>query len=106
MVGFWLSLAVLLIALGAGIGYVVVRGLQLWRLAKRTGALFVAESERISGVAAQMERHLADASTASTRLREASALLAESRTRLDVQLAAIREARTQVRRMLWFVPGL
>ena len=106
MVSFWLSLTVLLIALGVGIAYVVVRGLQLWRRAKRTGALFVAESERISGVVAQMEGHLSEASAASARLREATALLAESRARLDVQLAAVREARTQVRRMLWFVPGL
>jgi hypothetical protein len=106
VLAFWLSLAVLLAALAAGVAYAVVRGLQLWRLVKRTGATFAAETERISSASAQIERHLADASAAAARLRDASTRLAGSRARLDVQLGAVREARANVRRMLWFVPGL
>jgi hypothetical protein len=38
-------------------------------------------------------------------LGEASARLAVSRARLDVQLQAIREARHTMKRLLWFLPG-
>ena len=54
---FWIALAVLLVAVVAGIAYVVVRGLQLWRDAKRSGATITAEMERISEATLQIERH-------------------------------------------------
>ena len=106
VLGFWLSLLVLLTGLVGGCAYVVVRWLQLWRLVKRTGTRFGAETARISASAAQIERHLAEATAAAARLAEANARLADSRARLDVQRAALNEARADVRRTLWFVPGL
>jgi hypothetical protein len=39
-------------------------------------------------------------------LTAATNRLSTSRSQLDVQLAAVREARAQVRRTFWFVPGL
>ena len=47
---FWISLAVLLVAVVAGIAYCVVRGLQLYRNAKRASGRITAEMERISEV--------------------------------------------------------
>ena len=40
------------------------------------------------------------------RLQAATDRLAVSRAKLNVQLAAVREARAQVRRVFWFVPGI
>ena len=103
---FWISLGVLILALVAGIAYCVVRGLQLYRLAKRTSAKLTSEMERISVATRQIERHEAKAAEAAERLRGATGRLATSRARLDVQLAAIREAQGQIRRTFWFIPGI
>jgi len=103
---FWIPLAVLLIAVVAGIAFCVVRGFQLYRNAKRAGGKITAEMERISDVTRQIERHSAKAAAAAERLQGATGRLAMSRARLDVQLAAIREAQGQLRRTFWFVPGL
>ena len=62
--------------------------------------------ERVSTGTARIERHLANAEAAAGRLKDATARLAVSRAQLDVQLAAVREARAQVRRVFWFVPGV
>ncbi len=106
MVGFWLALALLLCAVIAGLAYAVVRGLQLYRKVKRTGAAFTARLDVISATVASIERHAAAAGASTQRLAEANGRLQRSRARLDVQLAAMREARAQVRRVFWFVPGI
>jgi hypothetical protein len=62
--------------------------------------------DRISAVTLSIERHSAKAAAAVDRLQSATGRLALSRARLDVQLAAVREARAQVRRTFWFIPGL
>ena len=103
---FWIALAVLLVAVVAGVAYCALRGFQLYRDAKRAGGRITAEMEHISAVTLQIERHSAKAAAASDRLRGATGRLALSRSRLDVQLAAIREAQTQLRRTFWFIPGL
>jgi len=103
---FWLSLAVLVAGVVAGIAYAVVRGLALWRQLKRTNRTFGAEAARIAEVSAGIQEHLDRASASSVLLTEATARLAVSRAKLDVQLAAIREARQTVRRVLWFLPGI
>jgi hypothetical protein len=103
---FWIALAALFIAICGGIAFVVVRGLQLWRDVKRTSSAFGAEINRINEISRQIEHHMDAAEAASGRLQVARGRLAASRERLDVQLAAVREARAQVRRTFWFVPGL
>ena len=103
---FWISLAVLLVAVVAGIAYCAVRGLQLYRNAKRASGTITAEMDRISEVTRQIERQSAKAAAASERLNGATGRLALSRARLDVQLAAVREAQAQLRRTFWFVPGI
>ena len=103
---FWIALAVLLVGVVVGIAYCVVRGLQLYRDAKRASGRITAEMERISDVTLSIERHSAKAAAAADRLHGATGRLALSRARLDVQLAAIREAQAQLRRTFWFIPGL
>ncbi len=103
---FWISLAILAVAIVAGLAFCVIRGYLLYRQAKRSGAKITAEMDRISAVMAEIERHTAKAEAASERLNAATGRLAVTRARLNVQLAAIREARAQVRRTFWFVPGI
>jgi hypothetical protein len=104
-VAFWISLAVLLVGAVVGLVYVVLRGISLWRAIKRTGRSFGTETARIAEVSAGIQAHLDRASASGSSLGEASARLAVSRARLDVQLQAIREARHTMKRLLWFLPG-
>lgn len=106
MVAFWLALAFLLLAVAAGVAYAVVSGLRCYRDTKRASGAFASRTEHISETTASIERHLAKASASAQRLADASERLELSRARLDVQLAAVREARAQVRRVFWFVPGV
>lgn len=106
MVGLWLSLALLLVALGTGLAFAVVRGLQCYRGVKRTGRAFSSRLDKISRSVASIEQQLAAADASAQRLAESKRRLRLSRARLDVQLAAVREARAQVRRVFWFVPGV
>ena len=101
----WIALALLAVGVVAGIVYAVVLGLALWRLIKRTGSSFSAESDRIAETSAQMQVHLDRASASGARLAGATERLATSRARLEVQLQAVREARHTMRRLLWFLPG-
>ena len=101
----WLALAVYVVAVVGGLLYVVLRGLALWRKAKRTGGVLGAEAERISLVAAQIEVHMDRLNVSAANLEQATGRLARSRARLDVQLQAVREARETMRRLLWFLPG-
>ncbi len=102
----WIALGLLLVAVVGGIVFAGVRGLELYRTAKRGGAALNAEMGRISDISLQIEHQMANAEDATGRLRDATERLGQSRARLDVQLAAVREARTQVRRVFWFVPGV
>jgi hypothetical protein len=106
VVAFWIALAVLLVGILGGIAYAVLRGLALWRQVKRANRTFGAETARIAEASAEIQEHLDRASASSALLTEATARLAVSRAKLDVQLAAIREARQTVRRVLWFLPGV
>jgi hypothetical protein len=103
---FWIALAVLVVAVVAGLAYVAIRGLQLYRDAKRAGAIFGEHMDRIEAVTREIERHMAEADASARRLTEATDRLTVSRTKLGIQLAAVREARSQVRRVFWFVPGV
>jgi chromosome segregation ATPase len=103
---FWIALGILLIAVVAGIAYAAIRGWQLYRTAKSTGASITSEMDRISAVTLEIEQQMAKAEAATARLNAATGRLSTSRAQLDVQLAAVREARAQVRRVFWFVPGI
>ena len=103
---FWVALGILLVAVVAGIAYAAIRGWQLYRTAKSSGAAITSEMDRISAVTLEIEQQMAKAEAATARLNAATGRLATSRAQLDVQLAAVRQARAQVRRVFWFVPGI
>jgi hypothetical protein len=103
---FWIALAVLLVSVVAGLAYDVVKGLRLWRDGKRVSETFGTEMDRISAGTLEIERRMAEADASARRLTEATERLTVSRVRLEIQLTAIREARAQVRRVFWFVPGV
>jgi len=103
---FWIALAVLLVAVVGGIAYASVRGFQFYRNAKRSGSVFTSEMDRINEVSLQIERQMEKSVAATERLQDATGRLTSSQAQLDVQLAAVREARAQVRRVFWFVPGI
>ncbi len=103
---FWLALVVLLVGIVGGIAFAVIRGLALWRDIKRSSAALGAELAVIGDGSAQIEHHLAAAEASSSRLHASMDRLAVSRARLEIQLAAVHEARAQVRRVFWFVPGI
>ena len=100
----WIALAAFLVPLAAGITIAVYRAVRTWRLLKRTGGSFTAELDRIARAADEIDGHLARASASTDRFGEAQVRLSASRARLEVQLAAIREARGQLARVFWFVP--
>jgi hypothetical protein len=101
----WIALAFAVVGLVAGVVYAVLRGLSMWRQIKRTGGSLGTETARISEASERIQVHLDRASASQARLADAANRLAISRARLDVQLAAVREARQAMRRMLWFLPG-
>jgi hypothetical protein len=101
----WIALAAFLVALATGIAIAVYRAICTWRLVKRTGGSFTVELDRIAVATAEIDGHLARASASSGKLTEAQARLSASRARLEIQLAAVREARGQLARVFWFMPG-
>jgi hypothetical protein len=89
---FWLSLAVFLVALLGGLAYAGLRGFQLYRRVKATGGAFTTHLDAITATVARIEANLARAEAASGRLQEARERLAVAGTRMQIQLAAVREA--------------
>ena len=103
---FWIALAVLVVAVVAGIAYAAVRGYQLWRDGKRVSATFGTEMDRLNAGTLEIERRMAEADASVRRLTAATERLTVSRARLEIQVAAFGEARAQMRRVFWFVPGV
>jgi hypothetical protein len=105
IVAIWIALAVFVVGLIAGLVFAVFRGFRLWRHAKRTGATFGQETERIARVADEIAVQLERANASSARLTEATTRLRSSAARLQVQRAAVIEARAALARTFWFLPG-
>jgi exonuclease VII small subunit len=100
LVAFLVGLASSL--LGATV--VAVRGLGLWRQARRTGAVFSRELSSFEERTAQTERHLAEWERAGTDLDRALERLRVSRARLQVLQAALDQAQGRVRWLRAFLP--
>ncbi|MGL6278391.1 MAG: hypothetical protein ACRC50_02395 [Gaiella sp.] len=103
--GIWICLAVFLVGTVGGLAFAALRGFRLWRQVKRTKGAIAPEAERIARVADEIALQLDRASASSARLGEAAERLRVSSRRLEIQLAAAREARARLRRTFWFVPG-
>ncbi len=89
----------------AGLFIVVVRGVELWRQAKRTGGAFSDELALFEERAARTEELLAEAERASTDLEAARGRLRVSKARLDVLLGSVETAQARTRWLRAFLPA-
>jgi chromosome segregation ATPase len=97
-----------LLALVAVVGatvFCVVRGVQFWRQAKRTGGTFSSEVARFEERSARAERLLDEAEGASENLRTSLERLRADRARLQVQLDALESAKKRTRWLRAFLPA-
>lgn len=90
----------LLLGLTGGATYAYARGRGLRKQLVLTGDAFADETSRIAAAADEIAVHLERHAEASERLAAARARLDRSRDALEVQLAALREAREAVVRAL------
>jgi hypothetical protein len=89
----------------AGLFVLVVRGVELWRQAKRTGSAFSTELTLFEERSARTEQLLAEADRASRDLQAAQERLRVSKARLDVLLGSIETARERTRWLRAFLPS-
>ena len=104
MVLVWLALAVSLAAVAAAATIATLRGIALYRDAKRVGGSVADETARIEGATAEIERHLQAAERSGAALSEATARLAVSRARLNVLRSALSDVLTVGGRVKAYVP--
>jgi hypothetical protein len=88
----------------AGMVVVVVRAIELWRRAKRSGGAITSELGRFEERAARTEQLLAEADRANQDLQAAADRLRMSRARLQVLLDSVEEAQRRTRWLRAFLP--
>ena len=93
-----------LVAVVSAIVFSVVRGIALWRQARRTGGAFSTEMAKFETRSARTEQLFAEHEGASERLRVALERLRVSRARLQVQLDAIDRAKKRTRWLRALLP--
>lgn len=93
-----------LLAVLAAAALAVVRGVALWRQAKRTGRTLSAELSTFAERSARTERLLAEADASSRELQQALARLRASRARLAVLVRAVERAGARTRWLRAFLP--
>jgi len=101
------TLAAFLVGLAlavAGIVFVVIRGIQLWRHGKRSGGAITSELTSFEERAARTERLLAEAEQSSQELQAAAERLRRSRAQLQVLLASLERAQRRTRWLRAFLP--
>jgi len=97
---FLVGLAVAVVATA----FAVVRGVELWRQAKRTGGAFTSELALFEERSACAERFLAEADRSSQDLEAARERLRVSRARLDVLLGSLEAAQRRTRWLRLLLP--
>lgn len=102
---FWIALAVFVVAIGVGLALAAVRGYELFRAAKATQRELAPTLEHIAATSLEIQRHLEQAQAGGMRAQASVDRLLVSVKRLQIQLAAVREAQRQLDRLLWFLPG-
>ena len=88
----------------AGIVFAVVRGLQLWRHAKRSGGAITGELASFEERAARTERLLDEAERSGEDFQAAAERLRRSRAQLQVLLASLERAKRRTRWLRAFLP--
>jgi hypothetical protein len=96
LVGLALSLAATV--------FIVVRGVGLWRVARRAGRTFGVELERFEERTARTEQLLAESGRSSRDLELALARLRVSQARLQVLRSALERSQERVRWVRAFLP--
>jgi hypothetical protein len=89
----------------AGLVFVVLRGVELWRQGKKTGKAFSAELALFDERSLRTEQLLAEAERASRDLDAAKERLRISRAQLQVLLGSIDTARERTRWLRVFLPA-
>jgi hypothetical protein len=84
--------------------FCVLRGLQLWRQAKRTGGALGAEMARFEERSLRTERLLAEADRANQDLQAALGRLRADRARLQVLTGALERAKQRTRWLRAYLP--
>jgi hypothetical protein len=105
VIAVWIALGVAVAGIVAGLGVAVVRGFRVWREFRALGRTVGVRLDGITRSADEIETHLSRAAESSERLTFALDTLRRSRAVLDVQLAALREARDTVSRAVPFFGG-
>jgi uncharacterized membrane-anchored protein YhcB (DUF1043 family) len=105
MLVVWPALAVAVAGLVGGVVVAFVRGRRTWRSFKALGRTIGEGTDQIATASSEIETHLTRAGEGSERLTAALERLRRSRARLDVQLAAVGEARNAVERAVPFFGG-
>ncbi len=100
-----LSLLVGLAGFLAALVFCIVRGVRLWRQAKRTGRALGAETARFEERSRRTEQLLADAERANAELQESLARLRASRARLQVLTGALERAKQRTRWLRAYLPA-
>jgi septal ring factor EnvC (AmiA/AmiB activator) len=96
-------LVALVLSLAAA-AFTTVRGVRLWRDARRVGGAFEAELTSFEERTARTERLLAAAEASSRDLEAALARLRASQARLQVLRSALDSSRAKVRWLRTFLP--
>ena len=89
----------------AGTAIVVIRAIELWRRAKRSGSAITSELARFEERSARSEQLLAEAERANADLQAAMERLRMSRARLQVLTASIEAAQRRTRWLRVFLPS-
>jgi septal ring factor EnvC (AmiA/AmiB activator) len=92
----WIAFAVWVALVTVSLVFASVRGYQLYKQVKRTGATINPEVERIAATSERIQIHLERAERSQHRLDEALARLAAARAQLDLQIAAVDEAKRAI----------
>jgi hypothetical protein len=89
----------------AALVFCIVRGIQLWRQARRTGAVFSAEMSRFEERSLRTERLLSEYEDANEELQVALARLQVDRARLAVLTGALERAKQRTRWLRAYLPA-
>lgn len=94
-----------LAAFVAGLAFCIVRGVQFWRQAKRTGSALGTEVAKFEERSLRTERLLAESEDAQEELRLALARLQADRARLQVLTGALERAKQRTRWLRAYLPA-
>lgn len=100
----WLTLALgVLVIVGSAI-YATLKGLELFRAAKRLLRVTEDDLDRVTRSTGEIELHLQAAATSGTALSASLTRLSASRARLTVLTSAVSDVRASVGRITGLVP--